>query len=200
MKRVDWFRRASEEILEYTKLSVHSMDTVEVEVMIAMITNLSERKILIVGAGRSGLVARSFAMRLMHLGFRVFVVGETITPAIDEGDILLAISGSGETSFVVSAARMTKQRGANVIAITSFPKSTLGKIADHIVVLYGRTKLVGKSDYLSRQIVGDHDPLPPLGTLFEISCMIFLDSVVVELMHRLGKDESAMRKRHATIE
>lgn len=189
-----------EEILEYTKLTVQSMDAAEIEVMIDMITNLANRKILIVGAGRSGLVARSFAMRLMHLGFNVFVVGETITPAIDKGDILLAISGSGETSFVVSAARMTKQRGANVIALTSFPKSPLGRLSDHIVVLYGRTKLSKKSDYFSRQIVGDHEPLPPLGTLFEISCMIFLDSVIVELMHRLGKDESSMQRRHATIE
>jgi len=197
---VEWFNKASEEILDYTKLTVQSMDVDQIEVMIEMITNLGNRKILIVGAGRSGLVGRSFAMRLMHLGFNVFVVGETITPAVDKGDILLAISGSGETSFVVSAARMTKQRGANVIAITSFPKSPLGRLADHIVVLYGRTKLATKSDYFSRQIVGDHEPLPPLGTLFELSCMIFLDSVVVELMHRLGKDESSMQMRHATIE
>jgi len=197
---MEWFQKASDELLECTKLSVQSMDPNQVEIMIGMIMNLSGKKIMIAGAGRSGLVGRAFAMRLMHLEFDVFVVGETITPAVEKNDILMAISGSGETSFVVSAARMAKQRGANVIAITSFPKSPLGNIADHVVVLYGRTKLAERSDYLSRQIVGDHEPLAPLGTLFELSCMVFLDSVVAELMHRLGKDEDTMRRRHATIE
>ncbi len=197
---MEWFQKANDELLECTKLAVQSMDPNQVEIMIDMIMNLGRKKILIAGAGRSGLVARAFAMRLMHLEFNVFVVGETITPAVETDDILMAISGSGETSFIVSAARMAKQRGANVIAITSFPKSPLGNIADHVVVLYGRTKLAEKPDYLSRQIVGDHEPIAPLGTLFELSCMVFLDSVVVELMHRLGKDEVTMRRRHATIE
>jgi 6-phospho-3-hexuloisomerase len=197
---MDFFQRASEELLEYTQMAVQSMNLDQIEIMIDMITNLKDRKVLIVGAGRSGLVARSFAMRLMHLEFNVFVVGETVTPSLEKGDLLLAISGSGETSHVVSASRGAKQRGTNVIAITSFPKSTLSNISDHVVLVYGRTKLAEKPDYLSRQISGDHEPLAPLGTLFELSCMIFLDSVVVELMHQLGKDEVAMRKRHASIE
>ena len=39
------------------------------------------RRIYVMGAGRSGLVAKGFAMRLMHLGLSSFVVGETITPS-----------------------------------------------------------------------------------------------------------------------
>ena len=197
---MEWFQKASDELLEWTKLAVQSMDPSQVEIMIDMILNVRGRKILLAGAGRSGLVARAFAMRLMHLEFDVFVVGETITPAVETNDILMAISGSGETSFIVSAARMAKQRGANVIAITSFPKSPLGNIADHVVLLSGRTELAEKRDYLSRQIVGDHEPLAPMGTLFELSCMVFLDSIIAELMHRLGKDEGTMLRRHATIE
>ncbi|HID41529.1 MAG TPA: 6-phospho-3-hexuloisomerase, partial [Pyrodictium sp.] len=42
----------------------------------------SGHKVLVMGAGRSGLVGRAFAMRLMHLGFNVYVLGETITPSI----------------------------------------------------------------------------------------------------------------------
>ena len=197
---MEWFQKASDELLEWTKLAVQSMDPSQVEIMIDMILNVRGRRILLAGAGRSGLVARAFAMRLMHLEFDVFVVGETITPAVETNDILMAISGSGETSFIVSAARMAKQRGANVIAITSFPKSPLGNIADHVVLLSGRTELAEKRDYLSRQIVGDHEPLAPMGTLFELSCMVFLDSIIAELMHRLGKDEGTMLRRHATIE
>ena len=54
-------------------------------------------RVFITGAGRSGLVGRFFVMRLVHLGKSAFVVGETTTPAINEGDLLIAISGSGNT-------------------------------------------------------------------------------------------------------
>src|ERR1700738_269625 len=66
-------------------------------------------RIFVVGAGRSGLALRAAAMRLMHLGLNVFVTGETITPAIQKGDLLLAASGSGTTStIVISAEKASK--------------------------------------------------------------------------------------------
>ncbi|MFQ5815142.1 MAG: SIS domain-containing protein, partial [Candidatus Hydrothermarchaeaceae archaeon] len=144
------------------------------------------RVVLVVGAGRSGFVVRAFAMRLMHLGFRTHVLGETITPAVGTNDLILAVSGSGTTGIVVDAARAGKKVGAKVVAITSFSESPLAKMADHYVVIPGRTKETTEPDYFSRQILGIHEPLAPLGTLFEISCMVFLDSAVVELMHRMG--------------
>ncbi len=158
------------------------------------------RKILVLGAGRSGLVGKAFAMRLMHLSFNVHVVGETITPAVGKDDILFAISGSGTTTLVVTAARIAKRVGAKVVAVTSHPRSPLGKCADHIMVVHGRTKLAERRDYFSRQILGVHEPLAPLGTVFEIATAIFLDALIVELMHRLGISEQEMKSRHATIE
>jgi len=65
---------------------------------------LNANAIFLMGAGRSGLVARAFAMRLMHLGLKVYVVGETTTPAVKRGDLVIAISGSGETRSIVSLA------------------------------------------------------------------------------------------------
>ncbi len=156
--------------------------------------------VLIVGAGRSGFVARGFAMRLMHLGFRTHVLGETITPAVGTNDLILAVSGSGTTGIVVDAAQAGAKVGAKVVAITSFPESPLADISDHIVVILGRTNEPTEPDYFSRQILGIHEPLAPLGTLFEISCMVFLDSIVVELMQRMGTTEEEMKSRHATIE
>jgi 6-phospho-3-hexuloisomerase len=159
-----------------------------------------KKKLMVIGIGRSGLVGKAFAMRLMHLGFNVHVVGETITPALHKDDILIAISGSGETSFVVSAASIAKKVKAKVIALTSHPRSALGKLSDLIVKIPGRVKIAGGRDYFSRQILGEHEPLVPLGTLFEVSTMVFLDSLVVELMRRLKTTEEEMRARHATIE
>jgi 6-phospho-3-hexuloisomerase len=89
-----------------------------------------------------------------------------------------------------------------VVAVTSYPESPLGSLADLAVPIGGRTKLgwPTEEDYLVRQILGESETLSPLGSIFENNCMIFLDSMVVELMHRLGKTEDEMRKLHATLE
>lgn len=58
---------------------------------------IAARRVFISAAGRSLLMMRAFGMRLMQLGFTVYVVGETVTPAIGVDDILLVGSGSGET-------------------------------------------------------------------------------------------------------
>ncbi|HAJ74715.1 MAG TPA: 6-phospho-3-hexuloisomerase, partial [Lachnospiraceae bacterium] len=49
------------------------------------------KRIFVDGEGRSGFSARGFAMRLMHLGYTVYFVGETITPAVNEGDVFIAV-------------------------------------------------------------------------------------------------------------
>lgn len=163
---------------------------------------VSNHKVVVVGMGRSGLVARGFAMRLMHLGFRSYVLGETITPpSIGEGDIVVAISGSGTTSLVIEAAAAAKKMKSTIIAITSYSDSPLAKTADSLVVVPGRTKVSRVDDYFARQILGGlHEPLAPLGTLFEDTTMVFLDSVVAELMKRLNKTEEDMEKMHANVE
>jgi 6-phospho-3-hexuloisomerase len=100
----------------------------------------------------------------------------------------------------VTAATIGKEVGATVVAITSFPRSDLGRLADHVVQLKGRTKVAEETDYFTRQMTGVHEPLAPLGTIFEIACTVFLDSLIVELMYRLGRSEKELMRHHATIE
>lgn len=159
-----------------------------------------ERKILVVGSGRSGLVGKAFAMRLMHLGFNIYVMGETITPAIGDDDLVLVISGSGSTTLPLTVAEKAKSIGARVIAVTSHPTSPLGVVADLVVNLPGREVTAREDEYHSRQILGNHEPLSPMGTMFEDSCMVFLDSIIAELIVRVGMSEDAMKSKHATIE
>jgi 6-phospho-3-hexuloisomerase len=160
----------------------------------------NKRKILVVGAGRSGLVAKAFAMRLMHLGFNVYVVGETITPSIGEGDVLIAVSGSGSTQVVISVASAAKSVKATVVAITSFEDSPLAKISDHVVKIPGRTKIAAETDYFARQVLGIYEPIAPLGTLFEDAALLFFDGVIVALMNILGLEEKDLKEKHANIE
>lgn len=196
------FLTAMKELSEFIDELPANLDKKSVDKFIGMLMETWSwgKVVLVVGAGRSGFVVRAFAMRLMHLGFRTHVLGETITPAVGVNDLILAVSGSGTTGIVVNAAEAGKKVGAKVVALTSFVESPLAKMADHAVIIPGRTKAIVEPDYFSRQILGIHESLAPLGTLFEISCMVFLDSVIVELMHRMGKSEVEMKARHATIE
>ncbi|WP_407376189.1 6-phospho-3-hexuloisomerase [Methanobrevibacter sp.] len=162
---------------------------------------MASNNVFVTGAGRSGLAAKAFAMRLMHLGISAYVVGETISPAIHKNDCIIAISGSGETNTIVSAAEIAKDRGSKVLAVTSYPESRLGKLADGYIFVKGRTKQeVDDQNYMKRQIHGNYTSLTPLGTAFELTTLVFLDAVVSELMEKMEQTESDLKARHTVLE
>ncbi|MDL2246104.1 6-phospho-3-hexuloisomerase [Methanobrevibacter sp. OttesenSCG-928-K11] len=164
-------------------------------------TIINSKNVFVYGAGRSGLAAKAFAMRLMHIGISVYVVGETISPAIYDDDCIIAISGSGETRAIVSAVKIAKERGSKVLSLTSYPESTLGKLSDTSILVKGRTKVdEDDENYLKRQIDGNYTSLTPLGTAFELTSLVFLDGLVSELMQRLGKTENDLKERHTVLE
>jgi len=149
-------------------------------------------KIFVMGAGRSGFVAKAFAMRLMHLGYNVYVVGETVTPRISTSDVLISISGSGETTSVVNISRKAKELiGSKLVAITQNKDSTLAKMSDVVILL--RSKNKNQKDEVISNIA-------PLGTLFELTALIFLDGLVAELMALKSLTERDLEKRHAVLE
>ncbi|HVP92495.1 MAG TPA: 6-phospho-3-hexuloisomerase [Acidobacteriota bacterium] len=197
-----WFKAAAEEIVAGIQSCIEELNMEDAERLVELLLESKDKKIFIVGMGRSGFVARAFALRLMNLGFNVYFLGETITPAAEKDDLLIAISGTGATKMVLTASTAAKEIGAKVVAISSFPESPLGQMADQVITIKGRTKIgwPREEDYLARQIMGEREPLTPLGSVFENNCMVFLDSLVVELMHRLGRTEEDLKRRHATIE
>ena len=200
MLNCGWMRetqRALSEILEHLRVSSKKLRSKQVKDFINAL--LDAKRVFVVGSGRSGLVVRAFAMRLMHLDMNVRVIGETITPSLRNDDLLVALSGSGETSFAVSAAKTAKGIGTKIVVITSYPRSTLAKLANHIVTLPGRTKIALIKSHLDRQIVGEYESLAPLGTLFEVTALVFLDSVIASLMVKLGRNEEELQARHANI-
>ena len=201
----DWVQVFRESYAAISRFIMNALDRIsdnEIKQLVDTLVNAynDSKKVLVIGAGRSGLVGRAFAMRLMHLGFNVYVLGETIVPALHPGDVVIAISGSGRTKLVVTAAEVAKSVGATVVSLTTFPESPLGKLSDLIVQVPGRTKVSLEDDYNVRQLIGIYEPLAPLGTLFEITTMVLLDSVVSELMVKLGKTEEDLKRRHANIE
>ncbi len=185
-------------IAEHIKKVAIGLDTESVMNLVDGI--MGAKKIFLLGAGRSGLVAKAFAMRLMHMGFDVYVVGETTTPAVHPEDLVIAVSGSGETPSIANPGVIAKKIGSKLATITSNRNSTLGKISDVVVVVPGRTKDdVDYEDYHERRMIG-YPQLAPLGTIFEISALVFLDSVISELMVKTGASEAELKKRHAVFE
>lgn len=163
---------------------------------------LAAKRIFVIGAGRSGLVAKAFAMRLMHLGLHAYVVGETITPALREGDVMVAFSGSGRTKTIAEIAETAKGIGAHICLITSNADSRIGKIATSIVIIEHQRDAVSDdaAEFEIRQMMGEHKSFAPLGTLFETASMIFADAAISRLMEITSTDESALKNRHTNIE
>ena len=157
---------------------------------------LAAKRVYVAGAGRSGLIARAFAMRMLHLGFDVYVVGETITPALQPGDTLVVFSGSGETHSMVTFSSTVKELGGIVCLITASPDSKMSRIADCVVNLGDLTGYYrgDTSTFEERQMTGQYrsvaSAFAPLGTMFETLALIFSDAVISALME--AKKEGAL--------
>ncbi len=150
------------------------------------------KRVFVAGAGRSGLVVRAFAMRLMHLGLTVHVVGETTTPSLQPDDLLIIGSGSGSTGSLVVMAEKAKKIGATLALLTIQTDSPIGQIADIIITIPAPSpKVQGETGFRSIQ---------PMGALFEQSMALTLDTLLLLLMSKTNESSDTMFTRHANLE
>lgn len=147
-------------------------------------------RVFVHGLGRSGLALRMTAMRLMHLGLTVHVVGETTTPAIRRGDVLLVASGSGSTESVVRTARAASDHGARVVVITADEDSPLATLSGVVVSVRAAGKL-DRSAALSSQYAG---------SLFEQLVVVVGDAVFHALWTTSGLAADDLWSRHSNLE
>ena len=144
-------------------------------------------RIFVGGAGRSGLVSRFFAMRLVHSGYNVNMVGEIVTPAAKSGDLLVVISGSGGTKTLLPILETAKSKGAKIAVISQKLSSAMADMADLTVQ------------------VGNDDAFPltkgmPMGSQFELATLLYLEAVVGEIIFDKDLTEEGMRAIHANLE
>ena len=150
-------------------------------------------QIFVAAAGRSALGARGFAMRLMHLGKVVHMVGETTTPAIVTGDLLVIASGSGRTQSLVAMANHAVQLDVTILLFTLSEHSPIADLADQIVLIPAPSPKAAEVDCQAVSI-------QPMGSLFEQSLFVLLDCLVLSLMNRQGITADEMFSRHANLE
>jgi 6-phospho-3-hexuloisomerase len=145
---------------------------------------LGARRIFVYGVGRSGLIAKAFSIRLVQMGLEVYFIGETITPIVEEGHLVVIVSYTGETMSAIQTANIVRRVGAKVVTITANSHSKLAGASNLVIEIHPP-----KDEERKR--------LAPLGTVFEDATLVYLDSLVATLMDKLGQSEGAMRKRHA---
>ena len=185
------FDQATEVVLKEAHALLATLDADKVKKFIAHVEkDWPGKRLFFWARGRSFLVLRGFAMRLMLMGYEVHIVGEVDCPAIGEGDVLIVASGSGGTSSVLLMVEKAHQYGAEVVAIVGRPGSPLQEKADEVVEF-------------NPEKAGDSVQLYSNGggTRFEHSLMLFFDSIVLSLVSpRREEAYREMMKRHANLE
>ncbi|MFB4168273.1 6-phospho-3-hexuloisomerase [Virgibacillus sp. JSM 102003] len=170
------------------------LESVEVEEAVAVSNDLQKAKrIFLYGEGRSGLMGKAFAMRLMHGGYQVYVVGETTTPSIKNGDILVVVSGSGSSESIIHFVTKAKEIGAKVILITANNTSEIAKISNQVLHIPALTKHHHSEESGAFQ---------PLGNQFDQSTHLLLDAIIIFSFNEKsdGNINQVMHKRHANLE
>lgn len=194
MQFPEWIRC----VIDETAAALEGIQEEEAAKAVAMI--LSAPRVFVLGLGRSGLIARMFAMRLMQIGLRAYVVGEVTTPAIEAGDLLIALSGSGRTETILLLTRKAKEYGARVLTITGSAETPLAQLADIRLVL----PTASPKGIAPQTASPESDPTArsrlPLADAFEQAASICLLCIGAMLAAQCGQDNAAMMQRHANLE
>ncbi|QOY38213.1 6-phospho-3-hexuloisomerase [Anaerobacillus isosaccharinicus] len=168
------------------------LSNVNIHEALSLSIHLSKAKrIFICGEGRSGLMGKVFAMRLMHGGFHVYVIGETITPSIKSGDLLITISGSGSTGSLLQFAKKAKEVGAKNFLVTTNRDSKISQICDGVLVIPAATKF---------RLSNEPETIQPLGNQFDQSVHLLLDAILIFTLSNSGNTNEMMTRRHANLE
>ncbi len=167
-----------------SKVDPHQVDQLVKEIR-------SARKIVVCGAGRVGYAVKGFGMRLGHLGFNTYAVGDTTVPSISEGDLLIVATGSGETQTIFDLVSIAKKNNSTVIAVTGNPESRIGSLADIVVQITAPSKTKAVEGFVSIQ---------PMTTLNEQCLGLFFDGVVLQLMDEMDETHDTMWARHSNLE
>ncbi|NJP38000.1 6-phospho-3-hexuloisomerase [Alkalicoccus luteus] len=177
-------------ISEITSVTEKTLELNDFDELVGFVS--SAERLFIAGEGRSGLVGKMIAMRLMHAGYHVYVIGETITPSITENDLLIVLSGSGTTKNLVEMAKTTSKSNAKIVSFTTNADSEIANLSHITVRVPAATKHRRKDE---------PETIQPLGNQFDQSLHIILDAFIIYLASNTeNKDQKSWKDRHANLE
>ncbi|WP_342075287.1 SIS domain-containing protein [Yoonia sp. SS1-5] len=152
---------------------------------------LNAKRIAVYGVGREGLMMKSLAMRLFHLGLDAHVVGEMTTPPIGDGDLLIVSAGPGQFSTVSALIGVAKAAGAATLCVTATPQGAAPQSVDHVVYLQAQTMADDQ---------GGGASVLPMGSLYEAAQFLFFEMVILQLRDQMALSSDAMRANHTNLE
>lgn len=144
---------------------------------------LAAGKIVFTAQGRSGLMLKAIAVRLMHIGLPVFVAGESVTPSVAKGDLTIAVSSSARTATTLIHLAAARKAGGRTVLFTCAGEADA--LADLVIRLPVR---------------GEIATVQHAGSLFEQGMLVIGDAVAFAIQSRLGVSEAVMNDRHATLQ
>lgn len=156
---------------------------------------IPKNKTVIVGEQFSGDIGKMFGIRLSHCAKkkqerRVNFFKDAGATSVNKGDCVFVVSGSGE-GLPASIAKIAKEKQeANVVAVTSFRESSLGKIADAVINVPGRSskKPKGGIYYVNQD---------PKECLFELRAVLTLENYIYPIVGKEKITEEDMVKKHS---
>ncbi|HZR21442.1 MAG TPA: MurR/RpiR family transcriptional regulator [Verrucomicrobiae bacterium] len=92
------------------------------------------------GLGNAAVVAREAYHKFLRIGVPCHTAEDPdlqliiLSNHLNRGDLMVAISYSGESKPILSAMRAAQARGIRVLAITNFPRSSLARAADLVLL------------------------------------------------------------------
>lgn len=175
-------------ILKEVGAALNGCCQVEYQTFVSLLKR--ESRFFFTGEGRSGLVAKMAAMRLMHSGKSVFVIGETTTPAIGADDVLIAVSGSGQTPLTSQIAQSAAAAGAFVCVVTTSEAVRQLAWCSAVLRIPAATKF---------RLADEPTTIQPLGNQFDQAAHLLLDAAIIDSLTETQSNES-FRARHANLE
>jgi 6-phospho-3-hexuloisomerase len=183
------FKQLQSKLINEAAVALGTINETDVDVFIKEI--LGARKIFIYGLGRERLMLQAFAMRLVHLGFDVHVVGDVTSPRIEEKDLFITSSGTGYLATVEALLKIVKKAGARVVYITANTESELSHYADLTIHIKAQTM---------KEDIEERTSLQPLGAVFEQAQLFLFELIIVRLKQQIKISEKEMEKFHTNLE
>lgn len=176
-------------ILNELQTVLSKIDQTECDQLIEAIFNAN--KIVGIGAGKVWMATKWFIMRLGHFWRQAWFIWDTTVPNTSDWDLILVVSGSGETQTIYDLLVIWKNNGAKIALVTGNPDSRMWKLADIIVKVTAPSKTKAVDGFKSIQ---------PMTTLNEQSLQLLFDAIVLDIMEKTGETHESMRARHSNLE
>lgn len=143
---------------------------------------VSKNPVIGLGAGRMGYSLRAFMMRLSHLGFNTYQIGDTALPRINSKSLVIVNSSSGETSSILAYTKQAYDVDANIISFTCNKDSSIAKLSDHVVVI---------PTISTRQL---------MKSCYEQFTMLLFDLIVEQYVNTYQLNRSEITHNHSILE